>query len=87
MTMKAFAEHHGIKYQTFTYWCAQRRKRDAKAKPINALAPFAEVQVTLPKEIELKISLPGGATVVMSSPEQAPLVRALLEACGGQTSC
>lgn len=26
MTMKAFAEHHGIKYQTFTYWCAQRRK-------------------------------------------------------------
>ncbi len=87
MSGQKFAEHCGIKYQTLATW-VQKRKRgrnDYAAQhdgpPESLLQSLAEVELAPNKIMDggaLSIELPGGARLVMSKPEQAPLAAALI---------
>lgn len=87
MTAKAFSEHHGIKYPTFAYWRKMRKQAAAPSLPDEDCAVFAEINLQPQPEAGLDIFLPGGASLRMTTPAQAPLVRALLEACTRNGSC
>ena len=79
MTGAAFAKLHGIKYTTFSYW---RQKRDRERNGRDKEAPFfEEVEVRMPgsDSAGLKVSLPGGACVVVDRADQFPMVAALLK--------
>lgn len=87
MSGPKFANHHGVKYPTFASW-VQKRKRESNeypaehtAPPENLLQSLAEVELAPNKvtgEGRLSIELPGGARLVLSHPEQAPLAAALI---------
>lgn len=84
MTGAAFAEHHGIKYQTFASWRQARNRRRAKAAEANEPIALAEVVVdssgaAAGESSELRIELPGGAHMQVCSPQQARLAATVLE--------
>ncbi|WP_282756606.1 IS66 family insertion sequence element accessory protein TnpA [Desulfuromonas thiophila] len=80
MSGAAFSRLHGIRYTTFAHW-RQTRRRQRQATENKPAAFFEEVEVRRsdPDPVGLKISLPGGAGVTVSRPEQFPLVAALLK--------
>jgi hypothetical protein len=76
-----FADHYGIKYQTFASWRKARKRRRAAAE-----VSFAEVvleDASKPGRAEaggLCIELPGGARVQVRTPQDAELAAAVLGA-------
>ena len=84
-----FAAYAGVKYPTFASWLA-RRKRERAAK--NAAAKEAEparalkwVEAVVEEEVaagaagrSIRLQLPGGAYLELSTPEQAKLAAQLL---------
>lgn len=80
MSGAAFARIHGIRYTTFAHW-RQTRRRQRQSAENKPAAFFEEVEVRRsdPVAVELSISLPGGAGVTVTQPEQFPLVAALLK--------
>ena len=79
MSGAAFAKLHGIKYTTFANWRQQRRREHNR--PDEAAPFFEEVEVRMPgsDSAGLKVSLPGGACVVVDRADQFPMVAALLK--------
>ena len=80
MSGAAFARLHGIRYTTFAHW-RQTRRRQRQATENKSATFFEEVEVRCPDSdlVGLSISLPGGASVTVTRPEQFPLVAALLK--------
>lgn len=80
MSGAAFARLHGIRYTTFAHWRQTRRRQrqSAENKP-GAFFEEVEVRRSDPVAVGLSISLPGGASVKVTQPEQFPLVAALLK--------
>ena len=88
MSGQKFAKHCGVKYTTFAIW-VQKRKRQCNeyTKPHDVpseilLQSLAEVELKPSQMTDgdgLFIELPGGARMVMSKPEQAPLAAALID--------
>ena len=81
MSGQAFAEQCGVKYPTFAAWVAKSRKRTGEAPSGNASQQFlvAEISRQTPDSV-LKIELPGGAIVHVSSGSQAGLLGEVLKA-------
>jgi hypothetical protein len=80
MSGAAFARLHGIRYTTFAHWRQTRQKqRQASDKKPKTFFEEVEVRRPAPEAIGLNITLPGGATVTVTRPEQFPLVAALLK--------
>ena len=75
MSGAAFARLHGIRYTTFASW----RKRRKQQRQSAAFFEEVEVRHSDPKTVGLNISLPGGASVTVTRPEQFPQVAALLK--------
>jgi transposase-like protein len=93
MNGTAFAALHGVKYQTLATWLQkQRRERGAypegKAVP-PALAQFVEVEMSEESPVAdeppvagaspLVLKFPGGARLVLTTADQAPMAAALLK--------
>jgi hypothetical protein len=87
LTGQKFAAMVGVKYQTFASWRHKRRKdrgeypnRETAAamagevKPIQWLEAVADTGIAR----ELRVSLPGGATVTITDGKQAVLAARLL---------
>jgi len=80
MSGAAFARLHGIRYTTFAHW-RQTRRRERQAAEKKPATFFEEVEVRRPDPdaVGLNITLPGGASVTVTRPEQFPLVATLLK--------
>jgi len=80
MSGAAFTRLHGIRYTTFASW-RKRRKQQRQSAENKPAAFFEEVEVrhSDPNTVGLNISLPGGASVTVTRPEQFPQVAALLK--------
>lgn len=85
----AFCKRHGLVYPTFASWVQKRRGRPAPGAPA-----FAEVVVEPRRDAPaacgnaaLRITLPGGALIEMTSHDQLPLVVELLRALGLRLPC
>jgi transposase-like protein len=81
MSGQAFAEQCGVKYPTFAAWVAKSRRRAAapslgKANQQFLIAEFSRQDT----DSVLKIELPGGAIVHLSSASQARLLGEVLKA-------
>lgn len=76
LSAKRFTEMHGIKYTTFNNW---RQHRKLQKEP-TAVTDFIEVGVSEPQVESLKVQLSGGATVEVSTSQQAHLLAELLKA-------
>ena len=81
MSGPAFAKQCGIKYPTFAAWVAKGRQRDEPgvgkiADQRFLLAEFAGST----SDTGLKVELPGGAVVHVSTPAQVQLLGELLKA-------
>jgi transposase-like protein len=84
MRGSAFAEHCGLKYQTFAGWVSKRRREEDQsstpagnpAKGQFVLAEFG----TASEAGGLRIELPGGACARLSDAGQAGLLAALIKA-------
>lgn len=78
----AFARQHGVNYQTFISWLRKRRERGA-SPPLGTPA-FAEVLMNAagqPSAFEgLRLTLPCGTSVEVSSRAALPLALELLQA-------
>jgi len=81
MSGAAFAKLHGINYTTFASWRQKRNRQRQSAEKMSPAAFFEEVEVrhSTSGAGGLDISLPGGASVTVTRPEQFPLVAALLK--------
>jgi transposase-like protein len=81
MSGPAFAEHCGLKYQTFAGWVAKRRREKGQAKPPAGKQQFvlAEFGATAVSG-ELRVELPGGASARLATASQAALLAALIRA-------
>jgi len=85
MSGQKFAEHSGVKYQTFASW-VQKRKRErneysskAPIAPAALIGTLAEIELQ-PSEgnSAISVELPGGARLTLSNPEQTALAAALI---------
>jgi transposase-like protein len=75
----AFSRHHGVSYQTFIAWLHKRRDGGAPLPPDTPA--FAEVMVRQSPSIPdalLRIVLPCGTTIEVSSRAALPLAAELL---------
>lgn len=81
MSGAAFAKLHGINYTTFAHWRQKRRRQRQSAEEKSPAPFFEEVEVRHANRNagRLNITLPGGASVTVTHPEQFPLVAALLK--------
>jgi transposase-like protein len=82
MSGAAFARLHGIRYSTFAHWRQKRKQQQQSTEDSpSPAALFEEVEVrpSDSSNADLKIDLPGGASVTVSRPEQFPMVTALLK--------
>jgi len=80
MSGAEFAAFYNIKYPTFANW-RQKRERDRRREagepePVS----FVEVSTLEPERAPLRVTLPGGASVHLSGPEDAGRVAGLLKA-------
>lgn len=81
MSGQAFAEQCGVKYPTFAAWAAKSRRRTAAAPSGKAGQQFLVAEISRQAtESVLKIELPGGAIVHVSSASQAGLLGEVLKA-------
>lgn len=80
MSGAAFARLHGIRYTTFASW-RKRRKQQRQSAEGEPATFFEEVEVRRPDSnvVGLNITLPGGASVTVTRPEQFPQIAALLK--------
>jgi len=80
MSGAGFARHYGIKYTTFAYWLqARRRKRDPSKR--TGENHFLMVAVEATNRVNgLKVELPQGVTLTITTPEEASLAAVLIEA-------
>lgn len=80
MSAAAFTRLHGIRYTTFAYW-RKRRRMQRKSAVDKPTAFFEEVDVRHcdPNSVGLNISLPSGASVTVTRPEQFPQIATLLK--------
>ena len=98
LTLTRFAELAGVRYSTIATWLQRRRNKTGAAiqdrekvtpKPVR----FAEVLVagTLPPSVPaacaLKVSLPGGAHVVLTEASQVALAAQLIAALTPSCPC
>lgn len=69
-----FARLTGIKYQTFTGWLHLRRRGDGTGLPARKRKPVTWVEAEVPAVVAdpapLRVQLPGGAWMDISSPAQ-----------------
>lgn len=79
MSGAAFARLHGIKYTTFTNWRQQRRREQQRTSEPTPFFEEVEVRISGTDSNGLKVSLPGGACVVVDRADQFPMVAALLK--------
>lgn len=82
MSAAAFAEHCGIKYPTFASWIA-KGKRSASGHPYgesDETQQFIIAEFGSPRtETSLKLELPSGVIIHVSSPSQLGLLADLLK--------
>lgn len=93
-----FCKHHGVNYQTFATWLQKHRRATGAYSP-NAPSPSPPLltlaEVELPENGSLpgafaeavKIRLPGGASLLLESAKQLPLVTALLRELTAPQPC
>jgi len=90
MSGKAFAEHYGVKYQTFASWVQKRRRQRAAGgeseagsrrslRLVEAVIERGKVAAAAPGMV-VRVELPGGASVEVGDAGQAVLVGRLLRA-------
>lgn len=98
LSLTRFAELAGVRYSTFATWLQHRRFRagaapQGKEKDRRKPVRFAEVLVdgTLPPApavaCALKVSLPGGAHMVLTEASQVPLAARLIGALNPSSPC
>ena len=82
MSGAAFAEHCGLKYQTFAGWVAKRRREKGQARRTVGKGQFvlAEFDTAPSVSGELRVELPGGASAMLATAGQAALLAALIRA-------
>ena len=85
-----FAKMAGIKYQTFANWLHVRRQQSAgRTRKSKRRKTVTWVEAVVPAAAPLRVELPGGAWLALSSEAQARtaalLLRALAE--GGAAPC
>jgi transposase-like protein len=81
-----FAKLAGIKYSTFAQWVQRHRRPRPPRKPVGRalrlleaiVAPHAQSPVRTDEP--LRLHLPGGGQLAVTSPAHVPLVAALLQA-------
>jgi hypothetical protein len=82
MSGMAFAQHCGIKYQTFVAWRRKRRERNGSlsADSLNFVEAVIEAGGERPAACGgcVRVQLPGGASVEMGNQQQAGLVACLI---------
>ncbi len=91
MSGAAFAEHYGVKYQTFASWIQKRRRergeypKPAPQAPAALIESLVEVEVDPPRsdrpEIDtrsLRLELPKGVRCELDHPDQIALVGELV---------
>lgn len=80
MSGAGFAKHYGIKYTTFAYWIQARRKRRNPSKR-SGESQFVMVAAGAPNRANvLTVELPHRVTLKVTTPEEARLAAALIEA-------
>jgi transposase-like protein len=81
MSGPAFAEHCGLKYQTFAGWVAKRRREKSQTRPPAGKGQFVLAEFgTAPVSGELRVELPCGASARLATEGQAALLAALIRA-------
>lgn len=88
MTGKAFAEQHGVKYPTFALW--RKRRRDDRATssaPGTGGFVVAEVSTRSSQANQIRIELPGGASLTVQNAAVASLAAAVLKQLSLPESC
>lgn len=82
-----FAQLAGLKYSTFAAWVRRHRRRNLPAqrlrKPVRLVEAVA-VRSQRDSGPAVKLQLPGGAQLELSSARQAPVVAALIQALAGR---
>lgn len=80
MSGAAFAEHCGLKYQTFAGWVARRKRENGQTRRTAGKQQFvlAEFDTTPSVSGELRVDLPGGASARLADAGQAELLAALI---------
>jgi len=85
MSGQKFAEHSGVKYQTFASWVQKRKRERNEYSSEVAIAPsaligtLAEIELQPSEESSaISVELPGGARLTLSTPEQTALAAALI---------
>ena len=80
----AFARQHGVQYQTFIVWLRKRREQGPAPALDSSMPAFAEVLVNhaahLASAGSLRIVLPCGAAIEITSSASLPLTLELLAA-------
>ncbi|MEZ7921187.1 MAG: hypothetical protein QMC24_12730 [Akkermansiaceae bacterium] len=81
MSGPAFAQQCGIKYPTFACWIAKAKTQNSApvTKPSEQSFFIAEIGNLSSRE-GLSVSLPGGASVQVTTPDEAQLLGILLKA-------
>lgn len=79
MSGREFAQHHGVKESTFTYWLWKRQKKKTPPSADPKSYPLVEVSVAPPKSSGLEVILPSGAKVQVNEEHQIPLLKTLLK--------
>ncbi len=89
MTGAGFARFHGIRYTTFAHWRRVRRRKCREEAEANSPAVFQEAVISVPSHREegLQVELPLGTRVIMSNPNQIPLIAALARHLKESESC
>lgn len=81
MSGAAFAQKCGIKYPTFASWIAKSKDRRGTSSSEPSEQSFLIAEIGSPPSAEgLTVSLPGGATAQLTTPDEARLLGILLKA-------
>jgi transposase-like protein len=85
MSGAAFAEHCGVKYQTFATWAAKRRREKGRGERPAEVQKFVIAEFGAAPESDadpggLRVDLPGGASARLAAAGQVGLLAALIRA-------
>ena len=83
MSGAAFAEHCGVKYQTFATWAAKRRREKGRGERPAGRQKFVLAEFGTGAGAgseELRVDLPGGASARPATAGQVGLLAALIRA-------
>jgi hypothetical protein len=95
LTLTRFTELVGVRYSTFATWLQQRRNKTAASKEKVTPKPVRFAEVLMDGTLQpapsvayaLKVSLPGGAHLVLTEAAHIPLVVQLLNALQESRPC